>query len=1489
MKSTGMIKTNRNDNKFYRSLSCLCLTLLLLAALTASFVAPLWAANEGDNIPISIVDGATAPDTAILLGDDQQNPFVIAVPDKNKWFVVWEDWRNWATSGADIYGRFINVDGSYCGDEILISDANGNQTVPTLAYRNLPDSNPQVVGTDKILIAWQDTRNSVNYVAYKIIDISLMTSDCSSASLGAEQNVNYTSIGSDSLQSRKLPDAAYDSVRDQFWLVWVEGRNVLQRIEERPFGVASGTTSWSFGDTNYVGYGTIDASSGTVTSSDVIRNQGAYTRTVRLISYGLSSSEEVFIYEYFRDVNNVKVSCDQSSPEALIVWEGVRGRATLTCTYKNLTGSPDGPDPTDSFFSELKTDNWDGDDGKVHIFSIFEKNILQAVVHSLLIDSSSIGSYYPVVNFDNSHRKFLVAWEDRDARNGVGDGIHSNIFGQLVYSGGGLYGNNIPISFQDTNGDGTQDATVLNSNQTRPQISIDTTNQRFFVVWQDGRNTQVSLENLDIYGQFVDSEGSLRGSNYAVCVEPANQYNPVTAFNAGNHQFLSVWKDARNLATTDSDIYGQRFTLGQPQLILLQENGDQLIPPFINFPALEVSQSSLVTLTMKNIGDSVIKIDSVTSLSAPFSYVNLPNELETDDGDTIDLIPGASYPLTVKFEPTAEGVFIADFTVKSDSTSLKVNLQGQALKEPPTVDTDIEPDPKSYNFGEVNLEDTAFFILTLTNNGNADVKITSTEIPSGFAAIGLDGAIIGAGKKIFPIIKFNPKQSRPYTGSMFVAYSAEAAYGGSTGGGAFQISLEGVGKGNIIASIKPPGNTSFGNVAVGDSRSANLAFENNGNVDVVITAVDLPGNSGFTVSGIPATITAGTTLVAVATFNPDLPRTYSAPLRILYDHGITTTQLTLSGAGVYDVNHSVEVESQVEFGQVNIGETRSSTLRFFNQGSVDVNITAVDLPEWVFVVSGIPGRIPAHGVLDALLVFTPLLEQNYDVTMRILYDQGVVSSEIRLQGSGVDISAPAVAVAPQSFFFGQAALGTTKTETFVVTNTGNVDLEIVGVDLPGALFKVTGIGSGMLAAGMSTVGIVTFTPVAAGDFSGVLRLLFNHDLAPQEIMMQGSAVDIDVSPLVLEFPNSDIDSNTVLSVTITNSSDADIQVKGAVTGTDSYSVSGIAAGDIIRSSGGSLTCQVTFKPTAPGYLEDGLYFNVGQVQDMDNIPFEEIDWGTQYVVTLKGLANADFVVSDFDTFTADIDYKVSVSASTAAAGQLFVLFSHDPLSSGKIYALTSNGKLKLFPYEASFGWQNLWYKAGAAPGMKLDLSQVDFRELGCTQCQGEKVDAGDNDFYFGNIIITPPDDSVFNNASDFKYMPGTLYMGTYVKNAAVSGAFDFNKGLLEMQSLHINSLAGTWQVTSEYNGTDRVHSTHLVVTEDGDGNISAVWPEYNRYNVSLVYGSEKSGYVMTFNIGVYQYTYKINSLTADEFTGTYTCIANGEVLEDAPVSGVRLQ
>jgi hypothetical protein len=51
---------------------------------------------------------------------------------------------------------------------------------------------------------------------------------------------------------------------------------------------------------------------------------------------------------------------------------------------------------------------------------------------------------------------------------------------------------------------------------------------------------------------------------------------------------------------------------------------------------------------------------------------------------------------------------------------------------------------------------------------------------------------------------------------------------------------------------------------------------------------------------------------------------------------------------------------------------------------------------------------------------------------------------------------------------------------------------------------------------------------------------------------------------------------------------------------------------------------------------------------------------------------------------------------------------------------------------------------------------------------------------------------------------------------------------------------------------------------------------------------DEAAYLLTFNIGIYHYTYKITNLDDNSFSGSYTCVANGvTVAMNQPVCGVR--
>jgi outer membrane protein assembly factor BamB len=86
-------------------------------------------------------------------------------------------------------------------------------------------------------------------------------------------------------------------------------------------------------------------------------------------------------------------------------------------------------------------------------------------------------------------------------------------------------------------------------------IAYSATDNRFLDVWQDGRNAATSGE--DIFGQLMNEEGTLVGSNIPISVAPGNQTSPDIAWDSVNNQYLAVWADSRNTTSASKNIYGQ--------------------------------------------------------------------------------------------------------------------------------------------------------------------------------------------------------------------------------------------------------------------------------------------------------------------------------------------------------------------------------------------------------------------------------------------------------------------------------------------------------------------------------------------------------------------------------------------------------------------------------------------------------------------------------------------------------------------------------------------------------------------------------------------------------------------------------------------------------------------------------------------------------------------------------------------------------------------
>jgi len=167
---------------------------------------------------------------------------------------------------------------------------------------------------------------------------------------------------------------------------------------------------------------------------------------------------------------------------------------------------------------------------------------------NFIIANAMLQQLNTTVSYDNTNQRFLVAWQDARV-----SGIAAyDIYGALVSASTGTL-------FTTVTGTNFIISNAADSQQT-PAAAYDPVNHRFLVAWMDNRNTATTGD--DIYGALVSATtGTLyttaTGTNFVISNAANTQGAPSVVYDSSHMRFLVVWADQRNVGATASDIYGR--------------------------------------------------------------------------------------------------------------------------------------------------------------------------------------------------------------------------------------------------------------------------------------------------------------------------------------------------------------------------------------------------------------------------------------------------------------------------------------------------------------------------------------------------------------------------------------------------------------------------------------------------------------------------------------------------------------------------------------------------------------------------------------------------------------------------------------------------------------------------------------------------------------------------------------------------------------------
>jgi hypothetical protein len=354
----------------------------------------------------------------------------------------------------------------------------------------------------------------------------------------------------------------------------------------------------------------------------------------------------------------------------------------------------------------------------------------------------------------------------------------------------------------------------------------------------------------------------------------------------------------------------------------------------IDFGNIEVNKYKEVSYTITNTGASTLHIDSLNIVGTDNTLFSISNSVIAP----LDISPGGSKLVTIKFSPTSSGLKSANIRIKHNASGSPtiVTFSGTGITAGITIN------PLSVLFGDVKSNSSKDTNILILNNGSATLTISNVQ----FA--GTDGGLftmidattpvnITSGNSFSLKVRFTPNNSGSKSATLVITHNAT--------GSPTIISLSGNGVNPGFAVN--PSSLAFGNVTINTSKDSTLTILNNGTSTLTITNIKATGTDAslfVTVDAtMPINISAGNTYTLKIKFTPTSAGLKSANLELTHNASASPSNVAISGTGV-SLSPGISLSStQITFGNVNLNKSKDTNLTISNTGNGILTVSSFTL------------------------------------------------------------------------------------------------------------------------------------------------------------------------------------------------------------------------------------------------------------------------------------------------------------------------------------------------------------------------------------------------------------------------------------------------------------------------------------------------------------------------------------------------------------------
>jgi hypothetical protein len=523
----------------------------------------------------------------------------------------------------------------------------------------------------------------------------------------------------------------------------------------------------------------------------------------------------------------------------------------------------------------------------------------------------------------------------------------------------------------------------------------------------------------------------------------------------------------------------------------------QITPALLTFPNVSVGQLATQVATLTNTGSKSVSITQLSVSSNEFTATGIATPLT--------LGPGQSTQFKVSFKSSTAGTISGTLSAMTSrgGGSTKVKLNGNAGK----TSSQLSLSTTSLKYGNVLVHGSSTQAVTLKNSGSSDVNISQLSVSgAGFSVSGVAVPFtLPAGQSAALQATFAPAAAGAATGSVTIASDAQTT--------SSSVALSGTGVNATYTMVLNPTSVVFGNLNVGSTAKQTVQLSNTGNTSFTVTQVAAAG-AGVSVSGlaVPATIAPSQGVPLTVTFAPTTGGAVAGSITVTNDGGVNVVG-AVTGTGVQAGLSATP--TSVSFGSVVTGSTNSQTIQLKNTGTASLSVSQVAATGSGFSVSGasVPLTLAPGQTSTFNVQYAPTTAGAVNGSVSVVSNAPNSPAAVSLSGTGVDATRT-LSVSPSNLSFGSVNDGSTASQGFTVTNTGNSNVSISGMSATGAGYSIVSGGSAVtLSPNQSASVSVQFAPTVAGSVSGAVSILSNAT-GSSGVTLSGTGVAPQVSHTV---------------------------------------------------------------------------------------------------------------------------------------------------------------------------------------------------------------------------------------------------------------------------------------------------------------------------------------------------------------------------------------